>query len=70
MLSFVAILATSSPMICSDFRYFNLGYLWSVWRLLIAKCSNKYCFLCRVFGTIQPSPFNGHLFGVVRCRWS
>ncbi|ESA75598.1 hypothetical protein HMPREF1589_00894 [Escherichia coli 113290] len=37
MLSFVAILATSPPMICSDFRYFNLGYLWSVWRLLIAK---------------------------------
>ncbi|EPC8426775.1 hypothetical protein ACR25A_003598, partial [Escherichia coli] len=37
MLSFVAILATSSPMICSDFRYFNLGYLWSAWRLLIAK---------------------------------
>ncbi|EHW02337.1 hypothetical protein ECDEC8A_5610 [Escherichia coli DEC8A] len=37
MLSFVAMLATPSPIICSDFRYFNLGYLWSVWRLLIAK---------------------------------
>lgn len=24
------------------------------------NCSNKYCFLYRVFGTIQPSPFNGH----------
>lgn len=37
---------------------------------LLQNCSNKYCFLCRIFGTIQPSPFNGHLFGVVRCRWS
>ncbi|EFD0921371.1 TPA: hypothetical protein GFX96_23930 [Escherichia coli] len=70
MLSFVAILATSSPIICSGFRYFNLGYLWTTWRQLLHNCSNKYCFLCLVFGTIQPSPFNGYLFGVVRCRWS
>ncbi|EFN4864077.1 hypothetical protein FQI40_24530 [Escherichia coli] len=70
MLSFVAILATSSPIICSDFRYFNSGCLWSTWSSTIANCSNEYCFLCRIFGTIQPSSFNGHLFGVVRCRWS
>ncbi|MGT83753.1 hypothetical protein D9E86_23915 [Escherichia coli] len=44
MLSFVAILATSSPIICSGFRYFNLGYLWSTWRQLSHNCSNKYCF--------------------------
>ncbi|RLY19331.1 hypothetical protein EAI38_23480 [Escherichia coli] len=70
MLSFVAILATLSPIICSGFRYFNLDYLWTTWRQLLHNCSNKYCFLCLVFGTIQPSPFNGYLFGVVRCRWS
>ncbi|EFC0652010.1 hypothetical protein FA868_20015 [Escherichia coli] len=60
MLSFVAILATSPPMICSKFCYFNLGSLWPECYYFELNCSNKYCFLCRIFGTIQASPFNGH----------
>ncbi|EEU9323675.1 hypothetical protein FYV08_23190 [Escherichia coli] len=49
MLSFVAILATLSPIICSGFRYFNLGYLWTTWRQLLHNCSNKYCFFYVLF---------------------